>query len=311
VIFSSNQINDLLKIVEYQHLLFIGKNVGTDILTNEDKTLLRSFGIDIGKITKENTLTEQGFKFGLLAEAIGDERTKDMKYKEFTNFLKSGKFIPLTEREKDTLQVIKTQSYSAIKGLGDKIKQTVRGVILEEDTKQRAKYEEIIREEAERVVIDRESLQSMVSEIGKKTGDWDRDLGRIVETEMHNSYEQGRAASLERKGGKNIRVYKDVFPGSCRHCIRLYLTAGVGSQPIIFKLSELRANGNNVGRKPQNWKAVIQGMHPFCRCTLNYVPEGYEWNEQSRAFSTPIPYKRKVARKAKIKVTIGEEKFQV
>ena len=60
------------------------------------------------------------------------------------------------------------------------------------------------------------------------------------------------------------KVFKDVFVGGCRHCIRLYLTGGIGSQPKIFKISDLIANGDNIGVKVNDWKPVISSTHPHC-----------------------------------------------
>lgn len=51
---------------------------------------------------------------------------------------------------------------------------------------------------------------------------------------------------------------------NCPDCVRLHLTAGPGSPPRIFKLSELQANGTNVGKKRAAWKAVIGPVHPWC-----------------------------------------------
>ena len=97
--------------------------------------------------------------------------------------------------------------------------------------------------------------------------------------------------------------FKDVYNGACKHCIKAYLTGGIDSEPKIFKLSELRANGTNIGKKPEAWLPVIGGMHPHCRCTLNKYNPLYSWDSKTRSFTKPKEYKQRYA--YDISVTIG------
>lgn len=43
--------------------------------------------------------------------------------------------------------------------------------------------------------------------------------------------------------------------------------------PRIYRLSELVKNGTNVGRPKSQWKAVIGGTHPNCRCVIQPATE--------------------------------------
>jgi len=314
MIFNQNQIEELLNIVRYNHLLFIVQNVGGDVLSISDKSFLKNFGIDVNVLASQYELNpvEMSFRFGILSSALGDKRAKDLSYNQFKKFLGSGKFVPLTSKEKFTLESVKQQSYSRITNLGKKIEGQVTEVVHSESNKRKSIYEKILRDETKRTVEDRRSVQDMILRMGERTDDWERDLGRLVETELHYVYEEGRAADLERKSGVDVLVYKDVYPGACRWCIKLYTTNGIGSRPRVFKLSELRKNGDNVGKKPQDWKPIVGAVHPFDRCTLNEVPEGYDWNEETRSFDIPKEYVRKVARKSKVKVSVitGQEEFK-
>jgi hypothetical protein len=78
-----------------------------------------------------------------------------------------------------------------------------------------------------------------------------------------------------------------IWTGNCRHCIKAYLTNGIGSQPKIFKLSTLEANGTNVGKKVNDWLPVVGGMHPYCRCNLHKLLSGQEWDEEKKEFRFP------------------------
>ncbi len=263
MIFSQEQTYELLKIIRFQHAYYIGEALGVDVLTSEDISLLKGFGID-PKIMTDLPPAEQAFHFGRITSALTNYQAKAINYNDFKKFLMSGGHVPMTAYEKDVLQAVKKQSYTAIKGLGEQAVADVSSKINGEEQRRRAKYEDIVRSKAVETVENRKSLTNMMLEIGAATQDWERKLGRIVETEMHNAYEEGRATEIERDDGHEVIVYKDVYAGACKHCIQHYLTNGIGSEPIKFKMSELRANGTNIGRKAADWKAVLGAMHPYC-----------------------------------------------
>jgi hypothetical protein len=263
--------------------------------------------VDIDLIATDWNNLEQSFYWGRLSQAL-QQQSYRVKYADFLEYLRRGQYIPLNTTEQYALKYVKRNTYSHIKGLGDRIKQTVNGIITENDPLLRSSYEEVIRSSAERTIIDRDSLQNMVLEIGHRTGDWQRDLGRIAATEMQNAYQYGRSEQIKREKGTDQLVYKQVFPQACRHCIRLYLTNGVGSKPILFKLKELQANGTNIGLKVTDWKPVISSTHPWCRCMLEAVPQGYTWDEENEMFSPPKFEKREPLG---IVVHVGDKTFNV
>ena len=311
MIFTPHQIEELMKVIDKYHILFTAQHVGFDILQPNDKALLRAHGIDVDQL-KNNSQVEHAFKFGLLSYSLSQPAAKKLDYSGFKQFLDSGKFIPLNTREKDALEALKTHSYSDITGLGNKIKGALNQVHIEADQKQRAKYEKIIQDTAEETLINRGSVRDMVSSLGHQTEDWSRDFGRISDFVLHSAFDQGRAAGIEREKGKDALVYKDVYAGACKHCIQQFLTAGLGSQPKIFKLSQLQANGTNVGKKVNNWLPVIGPLHPWCRCTLADVPEGYDWDPDTKSFSTPKQnFERQVQRKSKIRVQVGADVTEI
>lgn len=309
MIFSKEKLEEILRIIDFQHTMFIGNNVGVDLLTDEDRALLKRYGVNVNDIKKDFTQYEQSFYFGRLAQALGDKNASKLGYNDFFKYLRKGQYIPLNQREKDTLNFAKQRTYSHIKGLGQRVRQTTEGIIITEDQKNRDTYEKTIKNSIERAIAERDTINSVVSEIGNKTGDWGRDLGRIAATEMQYAYEEGRAAEAERKGGKEALVYKDAYPQACRFCIKFYTTGGIGTKPKVYKLSELRANGTNIGRKQADWQATLGPVHPFCRCNLNYIPQGYVWDEEKQDFHPPKIDKD--TPKKGITITVGDKKFEI
>lgn len=311
MLFTSTQIQDILYIIEKNHLIYAGVSIGFDVLSEYDKRILKDSGIDIDKISRDWTPFEQSFYFGRLSQLLNDQQVKKLKYNDFVKYLKKGQYIPLNSLEKDMLSIAKQRSYRHIKNLGRNIGEDVNGMVFEEDKKLRMRREKVTGKELERGIQERNSLSTIVREIGKKTGDWQRNLGRIVDTEFNTVMQEGRASQILREGGEEARVYKIVYPGACRHCIRLYLTGGIGSKPKVFLLKEIIDNGSNIGRKVAEWKPVVESTHPYCRCNLYHLEEGKEWNEETGRFEYPEKYETHIERKSKVKVMVGDKEFLV
>lgn len=303
-----NQIADLLRIVQTYSVSFLANTVGTDILTTEDKRLLRSAGFSTADIDNATTDTAQAFKFGMISMALGDAQSKAMTYDQFKKYLKSGQFFPLSKLEQAALQRIKQQMANETRRLTGNMQRDIERKLVVVD-QGRPVHSEGVLTAAKRAIRDRQSVAQFAGELGKLTGQWDRDMGRMADYVMHEAFNEGRASQAARGTGK---VYFDVYPGACKHCIRLYLTAGVGSDPKIFTIDEIRANGSNAGRKQSEWKATIGPVHPWCRCTINEVPDGFIWNPVTRDFSTPDPqWQRRVRRRSRVSVTVGDETTEI
>lgn len=310
MIFSEQQINQILKIIDFQHLMFIGHDVDVDLLNEDDRFLLRSFGVEPNQLRQDFTPYEQAFYFGRLAAALKDQ-TKKFDYNDFLQYLRRGQYIPLSEKERNALNYIKRQTYSHIKNLSFKIRSDIEGIILREDAANRHVYENIIRTAGARTIKERDSVRNMVLEIGNKTGDWGRDLGRICETELQNATETGTLEWIIDQKGEDALIYRDVYPGACMHCIRLYLTAGIGSEPKLFKVKDIIANGDNYGLKAKNYLPVPGSTHPFCRCRWHLYEKGLIWNSIRRMYEEPKEWERKVERKAKARIYVGDKIIEV
>ncbi len=303
MLLTPSQLSELTQLIDNFHLMFIAENVGTSALSSDEIKLLKKSGIDIAKLPKEAKVAE-AFKFGVLVEALGDERAKEMSYKQFKTFLQSGSFIPISEHEKLAIKQLEYQSYNDIKGLGNKISKDFKSIIVEYDQKQRLEYEKVIKEEATEAILHRKSVSHLASQIGHRTGDWARDLDRIADYTLHNAFDTGIAHKIIKEHTGDALVYKDVYQGACKYCQGLYLTAGTGSKPKVFKLKTLVANGSNIGRKAAEWLPVVGPTHPWCRCQLNHLPAHADWNPDTRDFTAVKRITHGVKRKSKAKITV-------
>lgn len=300
MIFTKKQTENLLNIIDFHTSIFIATQMGEDVLSTFDKYILSKFGFDVKSIAQKYPPYLQSFMFGRLTAWLSDNQANSIVYSDFEKYLKSGQYFALTDKEKRLYDISLNRSYSHIKNLGGKKKDELVKQISEED----------VRREISSSIKDRTSIQNIISNWGHKTENWQRDYGRIAETEMNSILQLGRATQIEEKYGEEVLVYKDVFPGACRHCIRLYLEAGIGSKPILFTLEQLIANGSNIGRKVAEWLAVVESTHPFCRCNLQYVLPGMEWDKEKRMFIYPEKYERKIQRRSKIIISVGNKRFE-
>jgi len=310
MILTRPQVEELLNIIEFHFLHTITVNFGADTLSDSERSILSNFGLDLEPFLTDATPYNKMYILGKLTALIGDANAKGIEYSDFLKYIKYGQYVPLTRRERAELDIAKRKTYTHLKGLKEKAKDSFEMTLLDHEKITREKYEATVKKEITEGVLNKKSAQSIVSSLGNNLDVWGHDWGRIVDTEMNNIFQQGRAEMIK-EDHPDALVYKDVYKGACRHCIEKYLTNGIGSKPRIFKLSELEANGTNVGKKVADWKATVGGLHPFCRCTLSRLPEGFEWNEEKEKFELPDDFKRKIERKSKITITVGDKVIKV
>jgi len=309
---SPTKLKQLLDVIDMNHIMFSLRTVGERVLTKEDKDTLKKFNVDVDETKKEIPTVEKSFHWGRLSQLLKD-KAKGITWDDFTKYLKRGQYIPLNESEKYALEYVENKTFHHIKGLGDKVRQTVGGIVIESSPKLRIDYEEAIKDSIKEGIKERESAAKVASDIRKKMKDFNRDLGRIAETELNNAYQVGRAEQAKREGGSDSLVYKDVYPQACRHCIKAYLTGGIGSKPKIFKLSELIDNGTNIGKRVDDWLPTLESMHPYCRCQLHTVPKGYEWSDEKgmwvipEKIQTEEDIRDKLGVRGLIKITVGDK----
>lgn len=307
MIFTDEEIQSLLEIVDYHSSFIAGTTLGKEVLTEYDKFILNKHGINPEKILEgKDTTYYHMYLFGRLAMELGEKQAGQVTYNDFKKYIERGQYVPLTKNENELLKLAQRRTYGHIKGLGERIKQDVNSSIT---NKSKEQYEKIISQEIERGIIERRTISNIVIDIGQRTETWNRDWGRIVETEYNNIFQQGRGEEIIKEHGSDALVYKETYPGACRWCIKLHLKDGIGSEPRIYKLSEVISNGSNYGKKPNEWKISIDSVHPHCRCNLRYVPKGYKWNEESKGFEIDKTRELQIKRTSKVKVTVGSQIF--
>lgn len=308
MIFNRTQINSLLSILKKHQFIFIARQLGLDFLSKSEKDILTASGVNLFDFKDKKGVIEHSFLFGILAEAIGDERAKKMDYKQFKDFLKSGKFIPLNEEEEYALDNVKNRAYTDITNLADRMKNSLSNLVLKNNQKSSLIAQKIIRKKAIKSIELRLGARSLASDLAEVSKNWESDWLRVAYYLTHESFNTGKSRSILRSHGENAEVYFDVYKDACKHCKKLYLKnpEDENSEPIIFKLKEIIENGNNIGRKVKDWLPTISPIHPYCRCTINYKRKGFKWDSDLRAFSIPIKKKSSKLKNTKLNIKVSK-----
>lgn len=301
------QTTQLLTIIQNNQSILVAEQFGPEFLSEYDKSLLESSGVDWRNLySEENDSIFQSFNLGMLAQSLHDNsKLKNFKFAALKKYVKSGSYIPIGDIERQVLNQIKTQSYADIKTNNGKIFQDITGVLQNHNTLKQ--QEELLRREILEGTKKKNVLREIANDISRKTGDWSRNFDRIVDYQCNSAYQAGRLASIERRD-KSLLVYKKVFATGCKHCVKLYLSHGVGSEPVNFTIEQLRANGTNIGRKTDEWKPTVDSTHPHCRCLIFERPKNSKWNSEKQRYEidTTIPVLKNPRKPIRAKIQ-GEE----
>lgn len=293
MIFTQSQILDMLDIMKRYELIFIAQQLGLQFLSQNDIAILLSAGIDVNQFKNNRGVIEDAFLFGLLAQAIGDDRAKKMNYKQFKKFVSSKNFVPLNEVEEYALQQVKSRAYTDITNLGARMRTSLSNSVLRNNQQQALVVQQIIKKKTIDAIKMRKGARGLAADLAETSKDWEVDWLRISYFLTHEAYNTGRAQSILREYGQDAEVWFDVYEGACDSCRKLYLTDpdDEDSEPIVFKLKDIIANGNNIGRKKANWLPTISPVHPYCRCSVNHKRPGYTWDANLHSFNKPTKIK--------------------
>ena len=143
-----------------------------------------------------------------------------------------------------------------------------------------------IRDTVATAIKQRRTVSQLSYDIPRRLKTYTRDWLRVAATEMHSARMNGTAdAILQEEGSyagfpdapEDKRVIVRPTKGACNECRRDYLDRN--GNPIIWKLTELMANGTNIGVPKAQRKPVVPPHHPWCLCEMDYIPPGFGFNE--------------------------------
>jgi hypothetical protein len=278
---STDELNKILETIDKQFLLFIGTTVGERGLTDTERAALTAANIDYTSLYDESKdLVKLNFQLGMLSNILSQSQMESFDYDSLNKYIRAGNYIPLNEREERVLESIRNQSLADIRDTRGRIFRDITGVVNQGGLSERANQEEFIREKIREGVEARKSRKEIARDIARLTGDWSRNFTKSVSYISHTAFNEGRANIIANRYGGNSKAYVwfQVQLTACPSCIKAYLKGAAGSEPIVFLLSDILANGTNIGKKQADWLPVIGAMHPHCRCAVQeYIP-GSTWD---------------------------------
>jgi len=311
---SPDNIHTILEIIDKQLLLFVGKTIGEDGLSESDKQILVNNRIDYKNLYDETTdLVKLNFQLGMLSSILSSKEAQGLNQEQLIRYIKSGQHIPLNQRELATINNIKMQSLADIKSTRGKIFQDINNVVADTHGNARANQEEYLRNKIIQGLEKREDRKTIARKIAKEVGDWSRNFDKSVSYISHTALNEGRVAMLERrysKGDEEGKAYFLVQKTACKYCVEAYLTNGEGSEPKIFTVSELQNNGSNIGRKASEYKPTIAALHVNCRCTIQEYILGTVWNGNKFVWPKGESYKSTLNR-PKITIKFNNKEYLV
>lgn len=220
MLFTPEQVSLILEDIDFQGCVLVASILGKEMLTDADKELLKKYKVNLDSLVINFPPAQQAYLFGRLVPILTPNQIGTISYKDFVSYLERNQYRTPTQREIEEYKIVANRSYSYIKGLGTRMKEMTTNFISEAElelaTKRReAESLKVIKEELTSAVLERKAVQKITSDIAGRLNDWQRDWGRIVETELQNIYNLGNAQTIEDEHGVDALVYKEVFPGAC------------------------------------------------------------------------------------------------
>lgn len=272
---TDRQLREVTRLINDYHSAFV-VNIGLgDIIPDDDVKRLKKMGL-IDLMPK--SLAEDAFMFGFLADALSESKAKKMSYDGFKQWLKFQK-PALSHEEMAAVKHIRRSLATHVRGIGGKMDKGTHEVLVEADQDLRRRLAATVKRELIRGIEKRKSIAEIVNKLRKSTKESARDWQRVVATELNNAFQEGKLTTIMKANkGRDPRVFKRVKKSACAECKSAYLTKS--GKPRVFKLSELLANGSNVGRSSDDRRASVESHHPWCQCELQEMPSGFEFNDK-------------------------------
>lgn len=245
------QIQRIRQIISDHHWAFVANNVGPGSVPVAILEDLKAKGL----VDASVEFPKEAFTYGKALSS--DPRVAGMSLDEYRKWNRNQP-TPLSEPEQRAVEFASIRAAEHITGIGERMRQQVVNAVVDN-------------------IQTRGTSGQLKSTLASMSQDWNRNWNRVAVTEKHNAMQQGQASHIASTSGRDALVSKRPMPDACPHCKRLHL--GPDGQPRIFKLSDLEANGSNVGRKAADWLPTVGTVHPHCQCVLIEVPDGWGYNE--------------------------------
>lgn len=267
------KVNELVRLHHYSLIIELmgDKAVPPRILTQvKSKGLYRKPRPDV---------IHRSFMFGgsslLSPEVLG------MKPRQFDQWL-TAKGLDIDPQQAEIIDSIRDAFSGYLQSYADEMVADMNRAVTKGNRHVRRKLAQHHQDKLFRELEHRKALATLAKDLTKISETQLNKAIRTIETETNNAFQDGRALEIVRKAGhSNPRVFKRPRPDACEACVKAYLQDDERT-PKVFNLQELMENGSNIGKARVDRLPVVDSFHPFCACTLEWLPPGFGFNPNGR-----------------------------
>jgi len=279
---SNRQREKIGQLISDHYLAFAVDVIGPDAVSSDNYARLQRQGL-LKTHPVEHTAVSLAAAYTLGKIAASDTSIARMQPAQFWQYVETAP-PQFNQHDLDAIQASRAVVGRLIVNLGVGLLNEFESVTHEEATKLRHEALATVQHEIALGAAGRSSRTSIEKRLRSKLAESERNWALVVQTELHNALEGGKALGFARSG--NPLVYKRPRQDACRFCKLLFLN---GSKPRLFRLSELVKNGTNAGRRAgrpsargTQWKATIGCVHPGCQCEMHLMPEGMAFDDSGK-----------------------------
>lgn len=273
---SNRQREKIRRLIADHHLAFMVDVLGDDAIDPKEHARLVRQGI-LKMHPVEHSQVAIAAAHTLGKHAATNPQMARMKPERFWQFVEAAP-PQFSQHDLDAMTAAKSVVGRLIANLGVGLMNEFENLTHEEATKLRHQALGTLQHEVALGIARRSSKEQIERRLRSKLEENERNWALVVQTELHNAQEHGKALGMAR-GGRDPLVFKRPRPDACRFCKMLYLN---GNRPRLFRLSVLVKNGTNYNRKAKQWKAVVGCVHPACQCEMYELPEGMAFDKEGK-----------------------------
>lgn len=267
----------LAKAIRLRHSALLVELLGDNAVTKSTLAAIKAAGL---YKTPSPDIIHRAIEYG--RESVIEPRVLKMKRPEFEAYLKTRKGR-LSPKEVEAVTVLRRSFVHYMQTNAQAFQAKLFASVIKADKALTRKTAQIQLRRLTFESARREAVATVAKDLAQITIEQLGNVDRVVSTETHNAYQDGRAQEILRKsaeeGIEDPWVFKRPRIDACDACKAVYLRED-GVTPKLFRLSKLMANGSNVGKVRADRQATLDSQHPWCACSLHMLPRGYGFDAE-------------------------------
>jgi hypothetical protein len=284
---TKEQFERVMEAIKKRFASFTYQALGSRALTEDEiKTLVRA---GILKPSVRHMVADP-YIFGKITAVmplISRERLTE------SDILRVVQKTPMTEVERSAVAYATDHAGTYIKGIRDMVLKDAEAA----SSRARTTALRAVQEATTQAIAKRKTIREFKTSLFDMFDERNRDWQRVAHTEMNDAIQHGIYNEIRRTSsdGHNQLVFKRPAPDACPHCKRVYLNSD--GSPRIFRMEDLA--DSNVGKKAANWEPTIGSVHPWCRCQLCVLPDGYDFKKM-KVVQEPFDHREENYRRGQV-----------